>query len=68
MTPFFMKSTGEAVRAFSDLANDRQTMVGQHPADFTLFKIGDFEDRHGRFIPLGANESFGTALEMQTQE
>lgn len=43
-TPFFMSREAAAIRAFSDLANDPNTMVGKHPSDFSLFHIGDFDD------------------------
>ena len=43
-TPFFMQREAAAIRAFSDLANDPQTMVGKHPEDFALFHVGDFDD------------------------
>jgi len=45
-TPFFMPREAAAIRAFGDLANDLQTMVGKHPEDFILYHIGDFDDEH----------------------
>lgn len=47
--PFFMNSTGEAVRAFKDLANDKNTTVGRHPSDFRLMQLGTFENVSGKF-------------------
>lgn len=46
-TPFFFKAVGEAVRAFSDLANDANTTVGKHPEDYKLIQIGVFDDNTG---------------------
>lgn len=48
--PFFMPKDGMAVRAFTDLANDSNTMCGKHPEDFTLFKIGEFDDATGQVV------------------
>lgn len=45
--PFFMPTDGAAVRAFADVANDTGTQIGRHPADFTLFHIGSFDDATG---------------------
>lgn len=47
--PFFMKATGEAIRAFSDLANDPQSTVYRHPDDFRLFYIADFDQESAAF-------------------
>lgn len=48
-TPFFFPATGQAVRAFKDLVNDRQTTVGRHPGDFKLCCVGVFDDSLGVF-------------------
>lgn len=46
-TPFFMPNDSMAVRSFSDLVNDKQTMVNRHPEDFILHGIGQFDDEKG---------------------
>ena len=47
MTPFFMMNDQLALRAFSDLANDKSHPVGQHPEDYHLCRIGAFDERTG---------------------
>lgn len=42
--PFFMPAVGVAIRAFTDLANDKNTSVAKHPTDYSLFEIGEFDD------------------------
>lgn len=42
--PFFMQTKGAAIRAFTDLAHDPQSMVARHPKDFILFHVGEFDD------------------------
>lgn len=49
-TPFFYGANGQAVRAFKDLANDKQTTVGRHPEDFKLMVLGTFDDGTGEFV------------------
>lgn len=41
--PFFFSTDGQAVRALQDLASDVNTMIGKHPRDFTLFRVGVFD-------------------------
>lgn len=45
--PFFMPHRGQAIRAASELAGDRQTTIGRHPADFSLVELGTFDDATG---------------------
>lgn len=51
MRAFLMASDGEAMRAFSDLVNDHATLCGMHPDDFTLYKIGSYDDSSGAIVP-----------------
>lgn len=48
--PFFAPSDGSAIRSFTDLANDSQTMVGRHPRDFSLFCVGGFDDANALLV------------------
>jgi len=54
--PFFAPAVGHATRSFADLANDTNTMVGRHPADFTLYYVGAYDDQSGLLIPVTALE------------
>ncbi|AXH77656.1 MAG: nonstructural protein [Microviridae sp.] len=61
MVPWFMPAQGQAVRAFSDLVEDRNSMVGKHPGDYKLVYIGEFDDSNGEFFPGGLiSLGFGT--------
>lgn len=42
--PFYMVNEQVAVRSFRDLANDPSSDVCKHPEDFTLWRVGEFED------------------------
>lgn len=44
MAPFFMDTTGRAMRSFEDTANDPSSVINKHPHDFVLFEIGIFDD------------------------
>lgn len=59
--PFFTQSDGEAKRSFSDIATDAEHPIGKHPADYTLFRIGIFDDCTGKIINEN-NEAMLNAL------
>lgn len=61
-SPFFMGQTGEALRAFRDLANNKETTVGRHPEDFVLKSLGWFDNESGIFGSEG-QVSLGVASE-----
>lgn len=46
--PFFFAQDGQAVRALSDLVADTNTQIGRHPADFVLYRVGDWDDQSGQ--------------------
>jgi hypothetical protein len=47
ITPFFLPEIGQATRVFGDMVNDTNHQFGMHPQDYTLFKIGDYDDGSG---------------------
>lgn len=49
MPPFFVRHPNEAIRSFTDLCNDKKTNVGNHPLDFDLCKLGEWDDNSGMF-------------------
>ena len=60
--PFFTQSDAEAIRSFSDIATDAEHPIGRHPADYTLFRVGLWDDNNGKFIDED-NSSLCNALE-----
>lgn len=50
--PFYASTDASAVRSLADLANDNQTTVGRHPADYVLYHIGEYDDQTGRLTPV----------------
>lgn len=63
MTPFFMTSKGQAIRAFADIVNDRESQMHKHPGDYSLFHLGSFDDSNGAFKTVIPPVSLGLALE-----
>lgn len=50
--PFFTTNDQVAKRMVSDLVQDNNTMVGRHPADYKLYKIGTFDEGNAAMLPL----------------
>lgn len=61
--PFFMQSKGAAVRAFSDLVQDKSTSIAKHPADYRLYVIGEFDDVSGALQSLPQPEFLYTGAD-----
>lgn len=64
--PFYERTTGLAIRAFSNAANEPEHGFCKNPADYTLMEVGEWNEMEGRFEPLHANKNLGTALEMKS--
>lgn len=63
ITPFFQRSSGEAIRAFSDAVGDVNSGFCKHPEDYTLFELGEFEDMDASFQLLETPHSLGLATQ-----
>lgn len=63
-TPFFFKTKGEALRGFTEIANDGKTQIGRYPADFTLFEVGDYDERSCKFDLYNTPISVVIAIEL----
>lgn len=60
--PFFTTAHGAAVRMVMDLAADPNTSVGRHPADYTLYCVGRWNDGTGELQPLPTREHVSDVL------
>lgn len=54
--PFYMGHNGQALRAFSDLVQDKQSSIAKHPGDYKLYLLGTFNDVSGKFTSLNETE------------
>ena len=63
MRPFFLQSDGQAMRSFKDISTDADHEIGKHPEDYSLCRIGMYDDTKGRLYPEDS-EVLATALEM----
>lgn len=63
MPPFFVPSRGLAIRAFEDCINSEDHHFGKHPADYTLFYLGNFDTDTGSFLTDEAKHPIGNGVE-----
>lgn len=63
--PFYVKATGEAIRSFSDEANstDKNSAIGQHPEDYTLFELGTVDLFTGEFDTYEFKRALGCGID-----
>ncbi|WNK15050.1 MAG: nonstructural protein [Microvirus sp.] len=61
--PFYMQTKGAAIRAFSELANNKDHQIGKYPSDYGLFELGHWDDVSGVFVSHVVPLSMGLAQE-----
>jgi len=67
LPPFFLPTDGMAVRTFADCANDKEHNFCIHPSDYTLFRVGSFNNINGEIKDLHTHKNLGLAIEHKTQ-
>lgn len=50
-TPYFAAALGQAIRGFADEINrnEQGNTLSQHPEDFDLYHLGEYNDQDGSF-------------------
>jgi len=66
--PFFMLTQKEAIRAFTNLANDPESKIHQNPTDYHLYFIGAWDNATGYLTQDTKLLSLGDARQYQTKE
>jgi hypothetical protein len=61
--PFIRR--GDLTRAWHAAVNDPQSAFGKYPADYTMFIIGEWDDRTGKIIMYDSNINIGNGLEFK---
>ena len=50
MRIFQAKADGEVLRTFRDMALNKDHEIGAHPEDYSLWRIGTFDDNTGKLV------------------
>jgi len=61
--PQIFKTQVDAIRFFDQAIQNRNTMINKYPDDFTLYKIGSFDERTGIIVDVKV-EKIVTAPEL----
>ena len=65
LPPFFLQNNEVACRVFGDCANDPSHSFCKFAADFTLFKIGVFDDQTGVIVDGAPFVNLGLAAQFK---
>lgn len=65
--PFFMRTKGEAIRAWTEVSNDTSTNIGKYPEDFSLMELGEYDEASGSFSNHQAPINLGLASQYKKQ-
>jgi len=64
LPPFFLPTEAMALRTFGDCCNSKDHQFGAHPADYTLFELGFFDDSKGVFTPHSGPVKLAVGVEL----
>lgn len=56
MRPFWAQTKGQAIRMFTDEVNNTQSPMHNHPDDYDLFYLAEWDDSTGEFKNAGMPE------------
>lgn len=65
--PFFNHTHGEAERNFQNLVNEKESRIAQHPDDYDLYYIGDYNDLDGTIVPQKLPQLIASASSLVRQ-
>lgn len=66
LTPFFTDTDATAVRIFTSATTDEQHHFHKYAEDYTLFAIGEWDEKAGEIIPEMAPRSIVNAITIKT--
>lgn len=61
LPPQVVRNKATAMRSWSEVVRNPETMISRHPEDFTAFLIATFDERTGQISPFQAPDSLGVA-------
>lgn len=65
MQPFFARAKGEALRSFMDTVSKPDHQFSEHPEDFSLYYLGEYDENTGALLPLTEPELMGKAIDLK---
>lgn len=68
LPPFILPNAEMAKRIFTDCVNSEDHQFAKHPEDYTLFRLGTFDDNSAQYMLTEGIHSEGNGLEFITHE
>lgn len=68
LSPMCFHNKGLALRFFGEICNDSKTDMYKYPADFSIWIIGDWDERTGHINPLSKPEFLDEAANIVNKE
>lgn len=68
LQPFFFSTNAQAIRGFTELANDPNHAFCKYAGQYTLFELGEFNQQDGHFTMLPTPHSLGKAIEFRLHQ
>lgn len=62
--PICVKALGQAIRLFGDQINDKQSHMSNHPEDYDLFHIAEYDEQTGLMIAVTPPKQIAIGKEM----
>lgn len=66
LPPFILPNENMAKRVFADCVNSDTHQFGANPADYTLFRLGQFDDAAGQYLLDRHKHSLGNGVEFRS--
>lgn len=63
MNPIFLRTTPEAIRAFSGAVSEKDSNFCKYPEDYTLFEVGSWDDQTAVIDLLSTPHPVAKAIE-----
>ncbi len=60
--PMFFQSVAQAERSFQDATAKPDSDIGMHPEDYSLFLVGEFDQRTGQITVLEARVAIAVGV------
>lgn len=64
ISPFFLPTKAQALRAFGDCCHDENHQFGKHPEDYMLVHLGTFDDSAGIISVLEYKKAMCIGIEL----
>lgn len=66
--PIYVPTVGVAIRSFTDEVNRKDSELANHPEDYDLYELGQWDDETGVYTPLEVSRVITRAQDIAIKE